>query len=328
MALKNARIAAFAKIMLIYRGPHAVPSHPRAVTVGNFDGVHRGHQAMLTALVDTARKASLPAAVMTFEPYPRELFTPDTAPARLASLREKCEMFKQLGVDEVIVCRFNKSLSSMAPEDFVGQILSTQLQAKHILIGDDFRFGRARGGNWALIEQLAPTFNYQAAAMHSIEWLGERVSSTAIREALQQGDLHKAGLLLGRPYSMSGAIIHGDKIGRTIGFPTANIRLQHNRPPLLGIYAVEVSGLGDKARQGAASIGFRPTVGQQMKATLEVHLLDFDEDVYGCHVHVDFLHKLRNEAKYPDLDSLKTQIQQDINDTRAYFAQQPESCVP
>lgn len=314
--------------MLIYRGPHAVPAHPRAVTVGNFDGVHRGHQAMLRTLVDQAQKMQIPAAVMTFEPHPRELFTPDTAPARLASLREKCAIFADLGLDEVIVCPFNKKLSGLEPQQFVQKILTEQLQTRYLLIGDDFRFGRARAGNWALIEALAPELNFQAQAMHSIACAGERISSTAVRAALAAGELNKAKELLGRTYSMSGKVVHGDKIGRTLGFPTANIGLQHNRPPLLGIYAVEVSGIGQKPVQGAASIGFRPTIGQQMKATLEVHLLDFDADIYGAHVRVDFLHKLRNEAKYPDLDSLKTQIQQDINDTRAYFAQQPESCVP
>lgn len=314
--------------MQIYRGPHTTPPHPRAVTVGNFDGVHRGHQAMLNTLVDSARTAGLPAAVMTFEPHPRELFTPDTAPPRLASLREKCEAFATQGIDEVIVCRFNRTLASVEPEQFVRGILGQQLRARQLLIGDDFRFGRARAGDWALIERLAPELGIEARAMHSVMLDGVRVSSTAIRQALQQGQLQQAAALLGRPYSISGTVKHGDKIGRTLGFPTANIHMQHNRPPLLGIYAVEVKGLGEYALRGAASLGFRPTIGQQPRATLEVHLLDFDREIYGAHVHVDFLHKLRDEEKYTSLDALRVQIANDIDDTRAFFARLPESCAP
>lgn len=314
--------------MQIYRGPQSVAPQPRAVTVGNFDGVHRGHQAMLATLVDSARAAGLPAAVMTFEPHPRELFAPATAPARLASLREKCEAFAALGLDEVIVCRFTRALAGLEPEQFVRGILGQQLQTRHLLIGDDFRFGRGRAGDWALIERLAPELGFAACAMHSVTLDGERVSSTAVREALQRGDLQQAAALLGRPYSISGTVKHGDKIGRTLGFPTANIHLQHNRPPLLGIYAVQVRGLGKTALAGAASIGFRPTIGAQPRASLEVHLLDFGQDIYGRHVHVDFLYKLRDEARYSSLDALRIQIQHDVDDTRAYFARLPESCTP
>lgn len=314
--------------MQIYRGPQSAAPHPRAVTVGNFDGVHRGHQAMLTTLVAHAHAAGLPAAVMTFEPHPRELFSPQTAPARLASLREKCEAFAGLGIDEVIVCRFTRALAGLEPEQFVRGILGQQLQTRYLLIGDDFRFGRGRSGDWALVQRLAPELGFEAQAMHSIVLNDERVSSTAVREALQQGQLQRAAALLGRPYSISGTVKHGDKIGRTLGFPTANIHMQHNRPPLLGIFAVQVSGAGPATLHGAASIGFRPTIGQQPRATLEVHLLDFEGDIYGAHVHVDFLHKLRDEAKYSSLDALRTQIQKDVDDTRAYFARLPESCTP
>lgn len=314
--------------MRIYRGPQYAQPRPRALTVGNFDGVHRGHQAMLGQLVQTARQAGLPAAVMTFEPHPRELFTPDTAPARLASLREKCAAFAALGLDEVIVCRFNRALAGVEPERFVRHILGEQLQTRFLLIGDDFRFGRARAGDWALVQQLAPQLGMQAQAMHSITVDGMRVSSTAVREALQRGELQLAERLLGRPYSISGSVVHGDKIGRTLGFPTANILLQHNRPPLLGIYAVQVRGLGERALPGAASIGFRPTIGSQPRATLEVHLLDFGRDIYGAHVHVDFLHKLRNEEKYADLEALRAQIARDIENTRAFFGRLPESSKP
>lgn len=314
--------------MRIYRGPNHAAPRPRAVTVGNFDGVHRGHQAMLAALIERARAHGLPAAVMTFEPHPRELFTPETAPARLSSLREKCAAFASLGIDEVVVCRFNRALASVEPEHFVRHILGRQLQARQLLIGDDFRFGRGRAGDWALVQRLAPELDMQAHAMHSVTVDGLRVSSTAVREALQRGELQRAQRLLGRPYSISGSVIHGDKIGRTLGFPTANIQLQHNRPPLLGIYAVQVRGLGERALPGAASIGFRPTIGRQPRATLEVHLLDFDQDIYGAHVHVDFLHKLRDEEKYADLTALCRQIGNDIEQTRAYFARLPESCKP
>lgn len=283
---------------------------------------------MLTALLDEARAAGLPAAVMTFEPHPREYFAPATAPARLSSLREKCEMFEHLGVDEVIVCRFNDALAALEPEAFVRDFLGHQLQTRYLLIGDDFRFGRGRKGDWDLICRLAPELDMQVRAMHSVMEDGERISSTAVRSALQAGQLAEAARLLGRPYSISGTVVHGNKIGRTLGFPTANVQLQHNLPPLLGIYAVTVSGVADRPWPGAASVGFRPTIGDELAATLEVHLLDFAGDIYGAHVHVDFLHKLRDEEKYADLAALTAQIAQDIEDTRAWFARLPESCTP
>ena len=311
--------------MKIHRGPHAVPLSPRALTVGNFDGVHRGHQAMLRRLVDTADRLQLPAAVMTFEPHPKEAIAPEAAPARLTSLREKIEAFAALGIQEVIVCRFSRRLASLSAEAFVQQVLVEKLGARHLLIGDDFRFGRQRAGDWALIERLSAPLGYSCEAMHSVAHQGERVSSTAVRQALAQGDLAHAERLLGRPYSISGMVVHGNKIGRTLGFPTANIQLQHNRPPLLGIYAVRVKGLADSPLPGAASLGFRPTIDDEHRATFEVHLLDFDQDIYGRHVHVDFVAKLRDEARYPNLEALKAQIALDVDNTRAVLAHRSES---
>ena len=316
--------------MHIYRGPHAVAAHPRVVTVGNFDGVHLGHQAMVHTLVERARAMGLPAAVMTFEPHPRELFAPEQAPTRLTSLREKCEALAQLGVDEVIVCRFDRRLCSVPAEAFVSDILVGKLAAHHVLIGDDFRFGRQRAGDWALLQRMAGELGFGATAISSVAADGERVSSTLIRDSLQGGDLPRAAHLLGRPYSMSGTVVRGNQIGRKLGFPTANIRLQHNRPPLLGIYAVSVSGLEPSVSgtdngllRGAASLGYRPTIGNELKPTLEVHLLDFDADIYGRHLHVDFLHKLRDEAKFADWDALRAQIALDVDQTRAYFQAHP-----
>ncbi len=306
--------------MLVFRTPFRPNLSGCAVTIGNFDGVHCGHQVMLQKLVAKARALNLPAAVMTFEPHPRELFSPDAAPARLTSLREKLELFAAHGVDQVYICHFNRGFASLSAEHFVDDILTRQLGARYILIGDDFQFGAKRAGNLAILQAAAASHGFEVEAMHSV-CVGElRVSSTAVREALAGGDMELAAQLLGRPYSISGRVLHGDKIGRTLGFPTANIQVKHNKPPLTGICVVQVHGLRQGPVRGVASLGVRPTINNKGKLSLEVNIFDFAGDIYGQHLRVDFLHKLRDEEKYPDLDTLTQAIARDVANARDFFA--------
>jgi len=295
---------------------------PHAVTIGNFDGLHLGHQAMLTRLQDVARARGLPSCVLSFEPHPREFFTPEQAPARLSSLREKAECLRQRGIDRLHVFRFDRAFSALSAESFIQQVLGYTLQARYVLVGDDFRYGARRAGDFALLQHSGQSLGFDAEFLPTVEVAGERASSTAVRSALAAGELAHAARLLGRPYSISGHVVHGDKLGRDIGFPTANIQLKHNRPPLMGIFAVEVIGLNGSPLPGVASLGKRPTVKNPDAApVLEVHLFDFNADIYGRRVHVDFLHKLRDEEKYPDLDSLVAQIRRDVDNAKQFLKQ-------
>ncbi|MHB8938329.1 MAG: bifunctional riboflavin kinase/FAD synthetase [Thiobacillus sp.] len=294
---------------------------PHAVTIGNFDGLHLGHQAMLARLQDVAQARGLPSCVLSFEPHPREFFTPEQAPARLSSLREKAECLQRMGIDRLHVFRFDRAFSALTAEAFIEQVLGTTLQARYVLVGDDFRYGAKRAGDFALLERLGQSLGFDAEFLPTVEIAGERASSTAVRQALATGELEHAARLLGRPYSISGRVVHGDKLGRDIGFPTANIQLKHNRPPLLGIFAVEVYGLNGEPLPGAASLGKRPTVkNPDAVPVLEVHLFDFNAEIYGRRVRVDFLHKLRDEEKYPDLDSLVAQIRRDVDNAKHFLA--------
>ncbi|OJW85661.1 bifunctional riboflavin kinase/FAD synthetase [Thiobacillus sp. 65-1402] len=294
---------------------------PHAVTIGNFDGLHLGHQAMLARLQDVARTRGLPSCVLSFEPHPREFFTPEQAPARLSSLREKAECLQQQGIDRLHVFRFDRAFSALTAEAFIEQVLGRTLQARYVLVGDDFRYGAKRAGDFALLESLGQPLGFDAEFLPTVEIAGERASSTAVRNALAAGQLEHAARLLGRPYSISGRVVHGDKLGRDIGFPTANIQLRHNRPPLMGIFAVELHGLNGAPLAGVASLGKRPTVkSPDAVPVLEVHLFDFNADIYGRRVRVSFLHKLRDEEKYPDLDSLVAQIKRDVDNAKHYLA--------
>ncbi|HUX31633.1 MAG TPA: bifunctional riboflavin kinase/FAD synthetase [Thiobacillus sp.] len=294
---------------------------PHAVTIGNFDGLHLGHQAMLARLQDVARARGLPSCVLSFEPHPREFFTPEQAPARLSSLREKAECLQRMGIDRLHVFRFDRAFSALSAEAFIEQVLGTTLQTRYVLVGDDFRYGARRTGDFALLKQAGQSLGFDAEFLPTVEVAGERASSTAVRQALAAGELEHAERLLGRPYSISGRVMHGDKLGRDIGFPTANIQLKHNRPPLLGIFAVEVYGLNGEPLPGAASLGKRPTVkNPDAVPVLEVHLFDFNAEIYGRRVRVDFLHKLRDEEKYPDLDSLVAQIRRDVDNAKHFLA--------
>jgi len=298
------------------------PGMPHAVTIGNFDGLHLGHQAMLTRLLDVAKARGLPSCVLSFEPHPREFFSPTQAPARLSSLREKAEMLRGRGIDRLHVFRFNRAFSALSADRFIEQVLVRTLQAQYVLVGDDFRFGAKRAGDFALLARAGERHGFDAEFLPTVEVAGERSSSTAVRAALAAGELEHAARLLGRPYSISGRVVHGDKLGRDIGFPTANIQLKHNRPPLLGIFAVELYGLNGQPLPGVASLGVRPTVkGADAAPVLEVHLFDFNADIYNRRVRVDFLHKLRDEEKYPDLPSLVAQIGRDVDNAKQFLAQ-------
>lgn len=305
--------------MQVFRGVPERATSSTVLTIGNFDGVHLGHRALLDELKAKARALALPATVLTFEPHPRELFAPDQAPARLASMRDKLELLAECGVDRVHVCRFDRKLASLTAEQFIEQILVRGLSVRHLIIGDDFRFGKARGGDFLMLQKAGNDHRFVVEAMPTVDFGGLRVSSSAVREALAAGDIERAERLLGRPFVIAGRVMDGKKIGRTIGFPTANIQVRRKRLPLSGVFAVTVSGIDPKPLPGAANIGVRPTVAEGLKPVLEVHLLDFDRDIYGRHVDVNFLHKLRSEAKFESLDALKAQIARDVAEVRAYF---------
>jgi riboflavin kinase/FMN adenylyltransferase len=308
--------------MRVTRGVPAAAAAPVALTIGNFDGVHLGHQEMLAELKRAATRLGLPTCVLTFEPHPREFFAPDKAPTRLTSLREKLELLAACGVDRVHVCRFNYAFAQTTAEDFIDGIIARGLGARWVLVGDDFRFGARRAGSLVMLKQAAPRLGLDVAALASVTLDGERVSSTALRQALAAGELERAGRLLGRSYSISGRVVRGDGLGRKLGFPTANVQMKHNRPPLTGIFAVRLHGAASEPLPAVASLGVRPTVKQQGAPVLEVHALDFSGDLYRRHVRVEFLHRLRDEEKYANLATLTRQIALDAKNARAFFDRQ------
>jgi len=301
----------------VIRGLPEVADGPVALTIGNFDGVHRGHQAMLSRLTEAADDLALPSAILTFDPHPREFFAPEAAPPRLSSRRAKFERFAALGVDRLYILRFDAGIAGLAPTEFIDEILVRRLGIRWLLVGEDFRFGKGRAGDLATLRAAART--YSVEAMGAVSVAGERVSSTAVRSALAAGDFAHARTLLGAPFTISGRVAHGAKLGRNLGFPTANIALR-GRPPLAGVFAVRIHGLGDAPRSGVASLGVRPTVLSAGSPLLEVFIFDFDAPIYGCRVTVEFLHKLRDEARYPDLDALTAQIRADVAHAREFFA--------
>ena len=303
--------------MHVQRNLTSAPGVPVALTIGNFDGVHRGHQAMLSRLVEAAEDLRLPPAVLTFEPHPREFFAPAGAPPRLSTLRAKLDLFRAYGVATTFVARFNARLASLTAGEFVQNVLERGLNAHWVLVGDDFRFGRGREGDLAFLR--ATTRRFSVEAMRTVDVDGERASSTAVRAALAEGNLAHAAALLGRNYAITGHVAHGDKLGRNLGFPTANIALRR-APPVSGIFAVRVHGLGSGPRTGVASIGVRPTVREQGKPLLEVFILDFNETIYGKRITVELLHKLRDEERFESVGAMTRQIGRDVADVRGYFA--------
>lgn len=309
--------------MQVLRGIPRRCEEPSVLTIGNFDGVHLGHQALLRRLVGRAKSLGLPAVVLTFEPHPREYFSPADVPARLASLREKLLLLAAAGVDRVHVCRFDARMAGVSAQTFIDDLLVNGLGVRHLIIGDDFRFGARRQGNYALLNEAGARSGFAVEAMPTFEQQTLRVSSSAVRLALSQGDLDQAALLLGRPYSIAGRVVTGRKLGRTIGFPTANIQLKHRQPALTGVFAVGVEGLAAGQVAGVANIGVRPTIALEQRPNLEVHLIDWAADCYGAHLRVHFLHKLRCEMRFDSLQSLSAQIARDTQAARRWFALNP-----
>ena len=307
--------------MELVRGLHNLrPEHRGcAATIGSFDGIHLGHQAVLTQLAAHGRERRSPVTLITFEPQPREYFMPQEAPPRLTRFREKLEVLQHCGIDRVVCLRFNAYLASLTADEFIQRIMLDGLAVKYLVVGDDFRFGKGRIGDYALLEQAGKTHGFPVVTMPTFNIGNHRVSSTRIRVALNKGDFNSAGALLGRPYWMSGRVAHGDKRGRTIGFPTANIFLHRNAVPVDGVFAVELCGIDGRPIAGVANVGTRPTV-DGSRALLEVHLFDFDRDIYGRHVQVSFMKKLRPERKFESFELLKRQIELDAEQARAFFA--------
>ncbi len=290
------------------------------LTIGNFDGLHLGHRAMLEALKRKASELALPSSVLTFEPHPRELFAPDQAATRLTSLREKLALLWEARVDNVYLYHFTRLSATLEAEDFITRILVDGLSVRHLIVGDDFCFGKGRRGDFKMLMEHGARLGFTLERLPTVLMDGLRVSSSAVRDALQACDLGTAAHLLGRPYSIAGRVVHGDKIGRQLGFHTANVQLKRKRVPLTGVFAVTVSGLGPERLPGVANIGVRPTITQGLKPVLEVHLIDFDRNVYGAHVDVQFLHKVRDEKRFESREALQAQIATDVATTRNFFA--------
>jgi riboflavin kinase/FMN adenylyltransferase len=308
----------------VIRGiPPATNWTPCALTIGNFDGVHRGHQALLKKLVIKAKALQVQSCVMTFEPHPIEYFAPEKAPARILGLRDKLEALAEIGIDQVLVIHFNQAFANLSPEAFVKDILVDGLQVKSILIGDDFHYGAKRAGNFSDLQTAGKQFGFSVESMETLVEDQERISSSAIRLALQNGQMDRAQQLLGRPYMLSGHVLHGQKLGRTLGFPTLNLavanRLHKRKPAAQGIFIAQVHGLSDNPLPAVASLGQRPTVDDSGRYLLEVHVFNFHQEIYGKLLRVELLKKIRNEEKYNDLETLKTAINNDAVAAKNYF---------
>jgi len=325
--------------MRVFRGfrhPDIAPAC--ALTVGNFDGVHRGHQAMLALLTNEARHRGVASCVMTFEPHPRDYFAAlagrgGTAPARIATLRDKLSELERCGVDQVIVLRFDAALAAVPAQDFIGRVLVDGLHARYVLVGDDFRFGAKRAGDYAMLDAAGDALGFDVARMLSYEVHGTRVSSSAVRAALAAGDMDLTASLLGRRYSISGRVQHGRKLGRELGFPTLNLRFTHARPAAMGIFVVRVFGLADEPVPGVASLGRRPTVDDSGRVLLEVHVLRWptglnSEGGYARLVRVELLAKLHDERHYPSLDALRDGIAADTAAALRWFAAETPNPSP
>ncbi|PVZ11319.1 MULTISPECIES: bifunctional riboflavin kinase/FAD synthetase [unclassified Pseudomonas] len=306
--------------MQLVRGLHNLrPRHRGCVaTIGNFDGVHRGHQAILARLRERGAELGLPTCVILFEPQPREYFTPDQAPPRLARLRDKVELLQAEGVDQVVCLAFNQRFRQLSAEAFVDTVLVQGLGVRHLEVGDDFRFGCDRLGDFAFLVEAGARLGFTVEAAHTVESAGTRVSSTQIRAALAQGDFASAERLLGRPFSITGRVLHGQKLARQLGWPTANVQLKRRRAALAGVYLVSAE-IDGQARAGVANIGVRPTVAGDGRPHLEIHLLDYTGDLYGRRITVVFHHKLRDEQRFASLEALKAAIGADVAAARAYW---------
>lgn len=312
-------------MMKVFHGlPNAASRAPCALTIGNFDGVHRGHQALLAQVCQAAKRLGVEPAVMTFEPHPREFLAQlsgdlSRAPLRIANLRDKLNSLAQAGIERVIIKHFNKHFASLSPEAFTKDILVDGLHVKWLMVGEDFCYGSRRAGNVGMLKAAGEQYGFQVETLPAVLSTGTRISSSAVRLALAAGNFHEAEALLGHPYAMSGHVVHGQKLGRTIGFPTINLRITHQRPALSGIFVVQVHGLDLTPMPAVASLGVRPTVEDDGRHLLEVHIFDYDGDCYGKLLRVEFLQKLRDEEKYVDLPTLTAAIERDVQQARAYF---------
>lgn len=312
--------------MELIRGIHNLHVRHRGcvATIGNFDGVHLGHQAVLGQLAEKGAELHLPTTVITFEPQPQEYFSHGEIPPRLTRFREKIKALRRYSVDRVLCLPFNRALAEMEAEAFIRRVLVDGLGIRYLVVGDDFCFGKGRSGDFTMLQQAGAAHGFEVVNMHTFEIDGGRVSSTRIREALQAGNLSLAEQLLGRPYRMCGRVAHGDKLGRTIGFPTANIFLHRKKTPVDGVFAVEMFGIEGEPVAGVANVGTRPTV-DGTRSLLEVHLFDFSAEIYGRYVHVDFLHRIREERRFDSFDALKKQILRDADEARAFFANRAQN---
>ena len=308
--------------MELIRGRHNLRPHHRgcAVTIGAFDGVHLGHQSVLTHLRQQAVSLEVPTTVVTFEPLPREYLRPLEAPPRITTLRDKWPLLAECGVDRVLCLPFNESLRQLSAREFVEEVFVSGLGVRYLAFGDDFRFGNRREGDLDYVRALADEFGYAVAPTPTMELGGDRVSSTRIRAALAEADFELAAQLLGRPFELAGRVLHGQKLGRQLDAPTANIALHRILSPLQGVYAVRVSGGGLEEAPGVANVGVKPTIGESLEATLEVHVLEGSPDLYGERLKVRFRHKLRDEQKFPSLDALKAGIAADKANARTWLA--------
>ena len=306
--------------MKFIRGIHNLNEQHRGcvLTIGNFDGVHRGHQALMSRLCEEGRKRNLPVVVMVFEPQPLELFAGDKAPARLTRLREKLRYLAEAGVDKVLCVRFDRRFAALSAQSFISELLVEKLDVKYLAVGDDFRFGAGRQGDFLLLQKAGAEYGFDVVSTETFCDGGKRISSTAVRQALAADDLALAQSLLGHPFSISGRVVHGDALGRTLGFPTANLPLRRSVSPVKGVYAVEVRGLTPEPLPGVANIGTRPTV-KGLRQQLEVHLLDINMDLYGRHIDVVLKQKIRNEQRFASLEALKEQIAKDVVTARQFF---------
>ena len=289
-----------------------------AVSIGSFDGVHLGHQAVLRELLQQAELNGLSSVAMTFEPQPREYFNESRAPARLMKLREKVEVLSFLGIDRVVCLKFNKVLRALSAQDFIIRVLVEGLRVKHLIVGDDFRFGCDRSGDFSMLHDFGEAYGFSVKTTDTFESHGERISSTLVRRIISEGDFTRAAELLGRPFEIKGRVVHGKKLGRQLGFPTANLNINRLRAPLSGVYAVLVK-TESEIFEGAANIGTRPTIGNLDRPLLEVHIFNFKRDIYGSFLRVEFLHKIRDELKFSDLGSLATRIRQDMDQIQKWF---------
>jgi riboflavin kinase/FMN adenylyltransferase len=289
------------------------------VTIGAYDGLHLGHQQLLASVRRAAKERGLPSVLMSFEPTPREFFATDRPPARLMRFREKFEALASHDIDYFYCPRFDAQMRDIPAADFIRRILIHGLGARHIVVGDDFRFARRREGQVEHLQKAGRALEFDVEQLPSVIVGGVRVSSTAIRDALWSGNLQQASALLGRSYRMSGAVIRGEKVGRTLGFPTANVDLRRRQSAVMGIFAVRVHGLGSKPLDAVASVGTRPTF-DGVKPLLEVHIFDFDDEIYGAYIHIDFISRLRSEIKYDDIDELVAQMHRDADNARSILA--------